>query len=128
GGADLAIHFAQSSGQRIERSLELVVECHGRRREASRIMRGQYCQVKAIQRGNFNGQNHLTRFAAGRTMVRQVAVLSSLLLIGLSTWGRNGFDGGKDARDACRAPSPRKSGGTQRNCEHAARSRCLTNP
>src|SRR5262249_60465831 len=39
--------------------------------------------------------------------------------------GRNGFDGGKDSRDACRAPSPRKSGGTQRNCGHAARSRGL---
>src|SRR5437762_7567249 len=39
--------------------------------------------------------------------------------------GRHGFDGGKDSWDACRAPSPRKSGGTQRNCEHAARSRRL---
>ena len=49
-----------------------------------------------------------------------------LLYIGLSRlWGRNGFDGDKDSRDACRAPSSRKSGGTQRNCGHAARSRCL---
>src|SRR5207247_9728619 len=46
-------------------------------------------------------------------------------VIGVPAWGRYGFDGGKDSRDACRAPSSRKSGGTQRNCGHAARSRCL---
>jgi len=51
--------------------------------------------------------------------------LRILILIRSHMWGRHGFDGGKDSRDACRAPSPRKSGGTQRNCGHAARSRCL---
>src|SRR5215831_21239055 len=57
-------------------------------------------------------------------MWEQVAGNTSLY-IGRSARGRNGFDGGKNSRDACRAPSPRKSGGTQRNCGHAARSRGL---
>ena len=29
-----------------------------------------------------------------------------------SSWGRYGFDGGTGSKDACRGPSPRKSGGT----------------
>ena len=44
----------------------------------------------------------------------------------LSMWGRHGFDGGSDPREACRAPSTRKSDGTKRNCgQFAARSRRL---
>jgi hypothetical protein len=43
----------------------------------------------------------------------------------LLRWGRFGFDGGVESWDACRGPSPRKSGGTNHNCGTAARSRCL---
>ena len=42
-----------------------------------------------------------------------------------SSWGRFGFDGGKDSRDACRAPLTRKSDGTSVNCGYSVRSHSL---
>lgn len=47
--------------------------------------------------------------------------------IASSYWGRSGFDGGMESRDACRAPLTRKSDGTSVNCGQSVRSRCLIN-
>jgi hypothetical protein len=86
-------------------------------------MAAQVAGVKGGKRGNSKRLNELTPLSAGRTM--DVHDRELIPPGRFPPRGRHGFDGGKDSWDACRAPSPRKSGGTQRNCEHAARSRCL---
>jgi hypothetical protein len=55
----------------------------------------------------------------------QNASLARSGLFGFSRRGRHGFDGGKDSRDACRAPWTRKSRGTSVNCGFSVRSRSL---
>src|SRR5437667_12515762 len=89
----------------------------------ARIMRAGSAGVKQVRQGNSSRLNSLTHSDEGpyneKVRSRAFRQFSS------RAWGRYGFDGGKDSWDACRAPSSRKSGGTQRNCGHAARSRCL---
>ena len=65
-------------------------------------------QVKVVGSDKFNRQNHLTATYEAVTMV--VVITNDVAATSLM-WGRHGFDGGKDSWDACRAPSPRKSGG-----------------
>jgi hypothetical protein len=79
-------------------------------------------KVKVKEWDKFKTENHLT---AVTLVAYNESVIASYLAASSFIWGRHGFDGGKDSWDACRGPSPRKSGGTQRNCGHAARSRCL---
>ena len=58
-------------------------------------------QVKVVGSDKFNRQNHLTAAYQAVTMVVVIVAATSLM------WGRHGFDGGKDAQDACRAPLTR---------------------
>ena len=77
-------------------------------------MRAGAFLVKACKRRKFNPENELTPPETGRTIEG-----------GSALWGRHGFDGGKDPRDACRAPLTRKSDGTSVNCGYSVRSRSL---
>src|SRR4051794_14165619 len=85
------------------------------------IIDGSTRQVKMDTSDKFKRENYLT----GASGQRKIRIHREHVAASSRIWGRHGFDGGKDSWDACRGPSPRKSDGTQRNCEHAARSRCL---
>jgi hypothetical protein len=67
--------------------------------------------------GARTGRAYNTQDSARTGMVRALVVCTMR--------GRNGFDGGEDSRDACRAPLTRKSDGTSVNCGYTVRSRCL---
>jgi hypothetical protein len=74
-------------------------------------MRAAYSPSQASTAYNSKRYIHLTMTlkAPYNEAVNRASIGSPLGV--LSLWGRHGFDGGKDSRDACRAPSPRKSDG-----------------
>jgi hypothetical protein len=59
-------------GQRLERLGELFVEVHG----TQELCGAPYIQVKRSKPNNFNGQNHLTPIAGGRTMAYRLGATS----------------------------------------------------
>ena len=85
---------------------DVVNACAGREQlQVSRAQRIDQCSPQDYNRKHTWSSGHGERWSENR--------------------GRYGFDGGIQPRDACRAPSTRKSDGTNHNCGYAARSRRL---
>src|SRR5207245_3689915 len=110
---------AQTVGQRIEGVLQLFIKGHGRwtgplgsapalgRLGCFALCGSTRREVKPVERDNSSRWNSLTKAWAGPYNDRVQSARAWHCSKAPPMWGRYGFDGGKDSRDACRAPSPR---------------------
>src|SRR5687767_5255860 len=111
-----------SIGRRLTR-LCTVARANGKPRASGKLWGPWYGQVKVATARQLQTVQSFDRrrSAAYNENVTTRETLSLPFIL----WGRYGFDGGKDSRDACRAPLTRKSGGTSVNCGYSVRSRRL---